>query len=122
MLYSEYKTIYTDFLLEFNHRLELLTDRSDLIIEKIASEADIQAFILNLSELQSLFGKYPKDIHFEALQPKVESIYDKVIYDIKDLRNLSKAETIALETAIDELDYYVWDKLENHEYYESDTY
>jgi hypothetical protein len=128
MLFKEYQTIYTDFILDFNRRLDKVTDNWAIIVEDhvkhgTSSEATIQDFILNLSSLKASFKRYPKDKHFEFLQPTVEDLSYKILYDIEDIRRidrdiqeeyLSRQFIADVDELIEELEYYTWNILENN--------
>jgi hypothetical protein len=119
MLFKEYQTIYTDFILDFNRRLDKVTDNWAIIVDNhvkhgTSSEATIQDFILNLSSLKVSFDRYPKDMHFKFLQPRVESISSKVLYDIEDIRHIDKDTLADVDELIGKLEYYTWNILENN--------
>jgi hypothetical protein len=119
MLFKEYQTIYTDFILDFNRRLDKVTDNWAIIVDNhvkhgTSSEATIQDFILNLKSLKVSFDRYPEDMHFKFLQPRVESISSKVLYDIEDIRHIDKDTLANVDELIGELEYYTWNVLENN--------
>lgn len=108
MLFTDYQAVYTDFILDFNRRLDKFTDNWASIVDSRASEADYQDFIFNLESLRASFKRYPEDMHFEALQPHVEIIFATVHHHVEDIRNLSREHLSRLDTQIEKLEFYTW--------------
>jgi hypothetical protein len=113
MLFTDYQAVYTDFILDFNRRLDKFTDNWAAIVDRKASEADLQDFIFNLDSLRASFKRYPEDMHFEALQPHVEIIFATVNYHIEDIREITQEHLSRLDKQIEALEFYTWNILNN---------